>query len=109
MKQIDLRTHFQESLKALQAPGELIIEFNQATDAELQNWVLLIDESPFSLKEWNEALIAMKEWEKAQNRCLALAHRFEYLSCCAVSAQSFPKLVSFSDLLKEFLHTYGVA
>ncbi len=108
MKSTDLRNRFKNAIRTHQTTSHLIDEFDQASESDLQHWAALIDESPYSLNDWSEALLCLKAWEANEKRTLTLVHRFEYLSCCAASASNFPHLISLPNLLKSFLASHGV-
>ena len=80
----------------------------QALSADhVQKWIAVIDESPYSVAQWAEALIEFESWASAQKRVLSFPHMLEYLSCCCESGMP-AHLLSLSFLLQEYLLDHGV-
>jgi hypothetical protein len=74
----------------------------------IQTLLHSIDESPYSIQEWMDALIRFQEWEASQNRVISIEKKLEYLSCCIEGLKGSEKLMTFPDLLSEYLRIHGV-
>jgi hypothetical protein len=87
----------------------LIIAFKAqgVSDADLTQFLRIIDESSYSLDEWREAWAIFETWCQNQKRGLTTQQKFEYISCCAESARAGVAL-PLAFLLSEFLRTNGV-
>jgi hypothetical protein len=75
--------------------------------AFLRTLVEAVDESPFSLHQWVEALAVMDKWLDSR-RCEAnLEDQIGYVSCASASASRCPNEESLPDLVGEMLANYG--
>ncbi|MFP4259935.1 MAG: hypothetical protein ACLFS1_02540 [Opitutales bacterium] len=75
--------------------------------AFLDTLVEAVDESPFSLRQWVEALVVMGEWLHSHRRQASLEDQIGYVSCAAASASHCPNEESLPDLVGEMLANYG--
>ena len=95
------------ALQAINAPVTLSGAAAELTETQVQSWLQAVDESPFSLTQWAEALIEFKLWEQENHRKIALEHMLEYLNCCCESGMP-AHLLPLPFLLKEYLRDHGV-
>ncbi|MBC7396772.1 MAG: hypothetical protein H7333_04945 [Bdellovibrionales bacterium] len=98
---------FFSALQSKNAPVPLSEAAAELTEAQVQSWLQAVDESPFSLTQWAEALIEFKLWEQENRRKIALQHMLEYLNCCCESGMP-AHLLPLPFLLKEYLRDHGV-
>ena len=96
-------THFIKS----GASERLITQAHALTPDQLSRFLVTVDESPYSISEWVDAIFAFEEWAKKEGRVLSLVHELEYLSCCTESPRGGVTL-PLAFLLTEFLKTNGV-
>ena len=68
----------------------------------------LIDRSPFSKAQWDEALVEFSHWELKNKRTLSLDNKIDYLFCVSQSQEAKSGLSDLTPLLVEFLEKYGV-
>ena len=92
-----------------QASIHELLQWIGITDESLaQNLLHSIDESPYSIQEWMDALVRFQEWEVSQQRVIPIQQKLEYLSCCIEGLKGNEKLMTFPDLLSEYLSVHGV-
>lgn len=78
--------------------------------AGIQDWKLLIetaDESPFSLRQWVEALIVLGHWLDARGLYLPMEDQVGYVCCSADAAGSGANLEHLPSLTEAMLQNYG--
>jgi len=81
--------------------------FSEADDRLREDFVTMVDESPFSLKQWLDALKMMGEWLDARGLKLPLRDRLGYISCAADSAGPAGGMDHLPSLVEEMLNQYG--
>ena len=86
---------------------EFINQIKMITLDCANDWLKIIDESPYAIDDWIQSLIVFALWAREANRELTLNHMFEYLSCCTASAQNGIRL-PLPYLLSEFIRVNGV-
>ncbi len=107
---MDLRPGFEALLRelvALGAPASLIKQVAEMEAPEVRNWIETIDESPYAVSEWAEALIRFSNWE-LNRRTLPLKQKREYLNCCVEGTGGASSLLPLTSLLEHYLDTHGV-
>jgi hypothetical protein len=78
------------------------------TDAEITQWIQLVDESTYGLGEWLEALVFFQSWLKSKQKGKNFLDQIEYISCCIQGSSNSGRLLTLEDLLKSYLETFGV-
>lgn len=83
---------------------------------KFENWVqmnekerlkLAIENSPYSSKQWDEAMKTFEGWMQKQSRTCDFTHMLGYLECTAEYAKSSGPLVEFSEFLLQLLEDAG--
>jgi len=73
-----------------------------------KNYSELIDDSPYPLDAWVQALVAFHQWKIVNKREIRFEHQVEYLACCIEGTSSPVPLVSLPKLWEDFVTQYGV-
>ncbi len=95
------------ALEKKSASSALLAQTAELQGERLKKWIQVMDESPFSVDQWAEALIEFNAWELKEQRTLGIEHKLEYLSCCTESGMP-AHLLSLPFLLQEYLRDHGV-
>ena len=66
-----------------------------------------VDESPFSLRQWVEALVVMGEWLQSHRYAADLDDQIGYIGCACASVRTNPVEQSLPLLVEEMLAEYG--
>ena len=66
-----------------------------------------VDESPFALRQWVEALVVMGEWLQSRRHEADLDDQIGYVGCAGASVSSHPREESLPFLVEEMLAQYG--
>jgi len=66
-----------------------------------------VDESPFSLRQWVEALVVMGEWLQSHRYAADLDDQIGYIGCACASVRTNPVEESLPFLVEEMLAEYG--
>lgn len=78
------------------------------TDEELRTeFVTMIDESPYSAREWIDGLKLIGEWLDGRGLKMALRDRIGYLCCAASSAGPTAGMDHLPSLVFHMLDTHG--
>ncbi len=107
---MDLRPGFEALLRelvTLGAPASLIKQVAEMEAPEVRNWIETVDDSPYSVSEWAEALVQFSNWERT-GRSLPLKQKREYLCCCVEGTGGQSALLPLTSLLEHYLNTHGV-
>jgi len=82
---------------------------NQISHGKDQRQFLLdqVDESPYSLQEWEESLRYFQGWLQKQARTAELETMVGYINCCIASIQQTPGLPNLKDTLADMLEHHG--
>jgi hypothetical protein len=108
---VDLRPGFEALLRelvALGAPASLIKQVAEMEAPEVRTWIETVDESPYAVSEWAEALVQFSNWERTR-RPLPLKQKREYLCCCVEGSGGSSSLLPLTSLLEHYLNTHGVS
>lgn len=76
--------------------------------ADLEAWFETVDESPYALEDWIEALLLFDSWLEEKG-CSArpVAAMTGYIHCCILTLAGIVALPSLKDLVRENLERYG--
>jgi hypothetical protein len=94
-------------LIVLAAPAYVIKQVTEMEALEVRNWIETVDDSPYSVSEWAEALVRFAHWEQ-NYRTLPLKQKREYLCCCVEGTGGTTSLLPLTSLLDHYLDTHGV-
>ena len=70
-------------------------------------FVKRVDDSPYTRRDWMEALYFLSSWLARNQRNEKISMRLGYLSCCAESVVDKQYQLPFTDLVKDMLDEYG--
>jgi hypothetical protein len=65
-----------------------------------------VDESPFSLSDWLDAIEFFYRWLQGNQRKIDFLAMLKYLSCCVESRDAQESGQTFAELIKDMLHTF---
>ena len=74
----------------------------------IETLVREIDDSPYSLEEWIDALLKFSEWEQFNQRILPLEQKRQYLGCCIEGLKTQSATIRLGDALDHYLKINGV-
>ena len=90
---------------------EFLLELQNDLRAESETpeelWSRYVDETPFSLNEWVQALVALTQSLNEQKRQSPLNTRLGYIACCADMASEQPGLHSLPGLVVDMVEQHG--
>lgn len=107
---------FKQLFHSCRAPEQLrllleaLAEWRKEHPNEPNGFALLadfVDESPYGLGEWIEAVEYFYNWLGQKQRCAGLRCMLGYLHCCVEAAGSGPERLPLKDVLTDMLETYG--
>lgn len=81
--------------------------FRDAEQATCDALLEGVDESPYSLRDWIEALRKVEHWLCARNMTMELGDLIGYVSCATASAGAGANLTHLPSLVEEMLEAYG--
>lgn len=89
-------------------PSRLAWAERQLSDeASARALLSAVDESPFGLRDWVDALISLDEWLESRNLAASLPDQLGYLTCASESAGGGANLTTLHETVKEMLKEYG--
>ncbi|MGJ8652305.1 MAG: hypothetical protein ACSHX8_03440 [Opitutaceae bacterium] len=81
--------------------------FRDAEQAVCDALLECVDESPYSLRDWIEALRKVGHWLDARSLAMELGDQIGYVSCATDSAGAGANLTHLPSLVEEMLEAYG--
>lgn len=70
---------------------------------------LAVDQSPFNLKDWIQAVNLFGSWLKVNGaKDLLFERQLEYIGCCEEFCKMNPALTSLPEILKQMLDQHGI-
>ena len=67
-----------------------------------------VDSSPFSIKEWMQALFTLETWLENQKREMKFEKRIEYIGCCEEFSKLSPAHTTLPEVLAQMLRDHGI-
>ncbi len=104
----DLASRVDRELARMAAPAALREQFHAAPAEWLAQFADGVDQSPYSLIEWLDALVRFSVWEEKHKRPLLLERKQEYLLCCIEGTGTRAPRIGLADALEHYLNTNGV-
>ncbi|MGJ8641082.1 MAG: hypothetical protein ACSHYA_16955 [Opitutaceae bacterium] len=81
--------------------------FNGADQAAWDEFLELVDQSDFSLRDWVEAMRVIGQWLDGRGLRMEFGDQVGYVSCASASAGAGANLAYLPGLVDEMLTTYG--
>ena len=83
-------------------------ELESCPESWIQSFGRTVDESPYCLEDWIDALLVFQNWGARQKRHLPLEKQVEYLICCIDGLKSATASLHLSEALTYYLEKNGV-
>ena len=97
-----LRRQFSDS------PARLAwVEANLTDPERVRALLERVDESPYSLSNWIDAFIVVRQWLDARGLQAAFQNQLGYVDCGCEAAGAGANLTLLPDLVREMLDSYG--
>ena len=82
-------------------------QFGLGHDAQRDQLLGYVDESPFSLLDWIEALKLLGHWLDAHDQKMEVEDQLGYVSCAVEAVGADAQLTHLPTLVSEMLSQYG--
>ena len=86
---------------------KLAIDFSGGIKAANEILCHYVDNSPYSVEEWHEALDFLHLWIQKKNVSSDLLSMLGYIKCCVMSQSQLAGVTSLVDILEQMLEDYG--
>lgn len=90
------------------SPGRLAWVESHLSDPSARKALLeAVDDSPYSLGQWVDAFLILRQWLDARGRCASFEDQMGYLHCACPAAGAGAHLTTLAASVDDMLESYG--
>jgi hypothetical protein len=104
----NLRTQILTQLESSPETKNLRSRIESSPEVWIKSFVQAVDESPYALHEWLDALLLFEKWGAQHQHGLSLEKQHEYLQCCIDGLKTNAPTLPLKDVLHYYLEKNGV-